>query len=365
MDVAPNTPSATHWEWQARISDEERRKLMLTIAGGGTVIVASIAAAVLLQSRFMIVLAVLVAGIGALSFNEHRRLLATRCAVADDGELTISDTKSTTVFDLAHADSIEIRQRSSNSGSFSPGSRWSIEIAGPSGAVRHSVANVAGLFLLSDPTIDALRAELRRHASERGAGLDSASADAEMRPFAAPVASVESGSVSRSPVVTDRFEWQPRLSPNADRNRWLVRAAFAVPAAMIAVYAVIAYWDEGALAVVLSAVTVPGFLLLAGFGLDVVIGRARSFRIVVEGGDLSAGRPPKMRSIPLAGSQVVIDQHTSSTTSADGQVVRSTRWHLDVTQPAGEQQRVVFPSFGTATTSDDYLALERELRRRC
>ena len=158
--------------------------------------------------------------------------------------------------------------------------------------------------------------------------------------------------------------WHPRLSPNADRNRRLLRASFGLPAIAIAIYAVVAYRDEGIVAVLLSALTVPGILVAIGAGLDWAARRGRSFRLIADAGILHIGQPGKERALPLAGSTVSIELVNETAYTGSGRAVHGTRWQLHHTAPDGEVRRVPFPSFGTATTREDYIALERELQQR-
>ena len=366
-----NTPSGAGqlWEWRPLLTEETRRKTRLVIGAGIVGVVAVVAGAVIAQSRIALILAVLVISIGVFWFAEHRRLMSTACRVGPDGLLTISDSRSTTSVQLATADRIEVRHRASGSGGLSASGRWSIEIAGTSGVAQHVLANVAGAFNLPEAQVREVESELRRCAEGFGAPLASAGRPSPAAPdseiaAARPDAFAPPAATPRSAGQLERFEWHPRLSPNAGRNRWLLRASFGVPALAIATYAVFAYRDEGIVTVLLSAATVPGMLLAIGAGLDWAARRGRSFQVVADAGVMHIGQPGKERALPLVGGTVSIELVNQAVQTGTGGATHTTRWQLHHTAPDGDERRVSFPSFGTATTREDYIALERELQRR-
>lgn len=162
----------------------------------------------------------------------------------------------------------------------------------------------------------------------------------------------------------DRFEWRPPVSPRAERRRVWLRIGYVGFALVIAVIGVVSAWGDP-VGVVLSAVTVPGLILLAGGAFDYVLGRNRRFRIVVDDGVLTVDRAGRERSIPLTGATVGVDtQSHLQTTPGSSAMTRTVFWMLTVRAPDGSELLQKFPGWGTTTRRDDYVALERELRQR-
>ncbi len=351
----PTGTATPVWEWTPPSSDDVTRKIRRVVAGMAAAIAVVVALAIVSQSRFTIVLAVLVVSIGVFWLLEHRRFMSTRCVIDADGTLTMSDSRSTVAIDVAEAESVEIRRRSSGGGGVSATGRWSIEIVGSAGAVHHTMANVAGAFNLPEDDVRALEHELRSHVL---------GTDPVPDPTTSVAAVVSSLAAPQYQRPAERYEWAPRLSPNADRNRWLLRAAFIIPAVGIALYAVVAYREEGVVAVLLSAATVPGMLLLGAWALDRAMAKGRTFRVNAEAGQLHVGVPGKAKTVPLAGSKIAIELRNQTTHSSNGTAVHTTRWDLDVATASGDEHRFPFPSFGTVTNRDDYIQLERELQQR-
>ena len=360
---------ATTWTWRPEPSERLRRRVLLTTLILGGMIVGSIAIAVLSPARFSIVVAVMMAGIGVFWLLEHRRFRSTVVEVGADGVLRASDGKRSTSIDLTTADTIAVRLRTESGQSIAFSTpRWSIEIAGPNDAFSYGLAHAAGIFNPDDADIHRLEDGLRAEATRRGARLsESPAADTGAAPVDTPPSMIAGlQDPASGPTLTDppatRFEWRPPVSPNADRRRRWFRIGYVGVALLIAVFGAASVWGDW-VGVVLSALTVPGLILIFCGGVDYAIGRSRRFRIVVDNGVLTVEPGSDDRRIALRGAKVSVDKASQLTANAN-MTHRSVRWHLAVDSADGASLRRMFPSLGTTTTHDDYVALERELRRR-
>lgn len=370
MNDAGLTGAAT-WTWRPEPSERLRRRVLLTTLILGGMIVGSIAIAVLSPARFSIVVAVMIAGVGVFWLLEHRRFRSTVVEVGADGVLRAGDGKQSASIDLTTVDTIGVRLRQESGQSIALSTpRWTIEIAGPNDAFSYGIAHAAGLFNPDDADIQRLEDGLRAEATRCGARLSAApAADAGAAPVAPPAPPSMIAALQDpppGPALTDppatRFEWRPPVSPKADRRRRWFRIGYIGVALLIAVFGAASVWGDW-VGVVLSAVTVPGLILIFCGGIDYAIGRSRRFRIVVDNGVLTVAPGSDERGIALRGAKVSVDKATHLTANAN-MTHRSVRWHLAVDSADGASLRRMFPSLGTTTTHDDYVALERELRRR-
>ena len=162
--------------------------------------------------------------------------------------------------------------------------------------------------------------------------------------------------------TSDRYEWRPPVSPKAGRRRIVFRIAYVGLALAIATYGGVSEWGD-TVGVILTATTVPGIILVIGVAFDWFLGRVRKFRLVADDGVLHVYRGNGERTIALAGAEVSVDTRSHIQGTADG-TTRTVNWVLSVRAADGSELAQQFPSFGTTTTHDAYVALERELRRR-
>lgn len=358
-----SVPSTTPpvWSWSPTPSDALRRKVRLTAVGALAAIAAAVAVAVLSSARFTIVIALMVLSIGVFWWLEHQRFRATVVSLDHRGTLRVADGRSDQSIELGSVDTIRLRQRTESGQSVlftTP--RWTIELAGPDGVLSHRFAQAAGFINADEADVEQLEAELRAHARRLGAPLD--------RPHDTPGGSAApsllappGGTTAESAAPVDgHFEWRPPTSPNAARRRRIFRIGYVGAALLIAVLGAAAAWGDW-VGVVLSAVTVPGLVIVFCGGIDWALGRARRFRIVVEDGVLRI--EPGDRRIALRGATVSIDTQSQMTSTNSG-MQRSVHWVLRVQAADGTSLQRMFPGWGTTTREADYVALERELRRR-
>lgn len=336
------------------MTDRLRRNVLITTMVLAAVTVGSIAVAALSPARFTIVVAFMIASIAVFWWKEHGRFRSTRVEVGADGVLRVDDGRRSSSIDLSTVDTIAVRKRTESGQSVlftTP--RWSIDVAGPDDVVSHPLAQAVGLFNADEDDLRELESGIRAHADRFGARL--AGSPERGRPPGEP-------GVAPTASITGRFEWRPPVSPNADRRRLWYRIAYVGAAVAIAVLGITSAWGDW-VGVVLSAITVPGIVLAFCGGIDSAIGRSRRFRIVVDDGVLTVEPGVGTSRIDLRGAAVRVDKTSHITTTADSQT-RTVRWYLQVTGTDGSKLHRTFPSLGTTTTQDDYVALERELRRR-
>lgn len=349
------TTSPTVWRWTPPVSDDLTRKVRMTAAVSAFVVIGVVAYAAVNPGRATIVVAALTVSIAFFWWQEHRRFRRTTVELSADGVLGVGDGRQSGRIDLATADTIHVRRRTQSGQAWtSMTPRWVIEVASADGVLTHRIAHAAGLFNLDEHELRGLEIELRT-----AAGVTAAPPAQSTAPLpAAPAPEIEAGSGADH----TRFEWQPPRSPNADRRRLLFRIGYLGIALAIAVVGAVSEWGDP-LGVVLTASTVPGIIVVIGASFDVVLGRVRRFRIVADDGVLHVFRGNGERTIPLTGARVAVDKRSHIHGSAQG-TTRTVRWLLTVGAADGSTLVQQFPSFGTTTTHDDYVALERELRRR-
>ena len=366
--MLPLDDATTVWSWRPEMSDDLRRKVHRAVFALAAVVAVSVAVAVLSPARFTIVVSVLIAGLGVFWWLEQRRFRATVVELGSDGTLRVADGRVSSTIDLATVDAIELRLRTSSGQSIlSSTPRWTIEIAGPNSVLSHGLAQAVGLFNVDETAIRQLEAELRALAQRLGARLpadDIAGVPMSTHDGVGPeVAHADASSPGASPVpLDDRYEWRPPVSPKADRRRRWFRIGYIGAALLVAVLGASAAWGDW-VGVVLSALTVPGLILLLCGGVDYAIGRARRFRIVVEDGVLRIEPGSSDRRIVVRGAKVAVEKRSQLVANGSS-TQRTVRWHLEVVGADGVKLDRMFPSLGTTTSHDDYVALERELRRR-
>ena len=364
----------TIWSWRPEVGPRLQRNVW---AAGLAVVVAigvSAGIAVATPSRFVIVLTVMLAGIGVFWWREHRRYRATEVVLDGAGTLRVGDGRQAGSIDLRSVDSVAVRLRTQPGISIlSSHQRWTLELAGPDATLTHPIAHAAGLFNPDASDIERLEAELAAHV-ERWSGRPvstkgvAAGADAQVRVAdrAATAGTttgpddVEARAQLAAPI--GRFEWRPPRSPNADRRRRWFRIGYVGAAVLVSVLGIVSAWGDW-VGVVLSAVTVPGIVLLCFGGLDWGLGRARRFRLYVDGDVLHVESASGSKQIGLPGATVRLDRHAQFVATATTHT-RSTNWILTVGAADGSTLTQLLPSWGTITREEDYVALERELRRR-
>lgn len=363
------------WRWAPAVDERLKAKIQRSTVFLVclTALFAVLAATV--ELRVWGVITLLVAAIGLLAYGEHRRFVSTVVGVNRDGTLVVRDARSTSSVALAAVDMVDVTERSGGASRME--TEWVIQAAGPAQTMQHRLGAPGGLWQTPPAQIAALRTELQTQAVAAGAQLDPtlrheatlspppdpSTAQTTVMPAATPPPSPPppTGWVSAEELA--RFEWSPPVAPNAVRRRQRFRAGYITVTVLLMGVAAFSVRDDGVAAMVLSALVAPGILLAICLALDWAIGRARRFVLTVADGVLEVpGARSGASSIALHGSQVSIDQVTSpghdTTTSPTNTLLR-------VTAADGSRLQRQFPSFGVTTTRDDYLALERELRRRC
>jgi len=312
-----------------------------------------------------------------LTYNEHRRFLSTVVAVDGAGTLMVQDSRRTSTVPLGGLDMIDVSERSGGPSRME--AEWVVEAAGPGHTMQHRIAAPGGLWQTPPAQVDTLRTELQRQATMFGARLDPSlrrdgGGDAPPGPAATDQAQVATtvmpaaappppaGWVSAGELAN--FEWRPPVAANAHARRRNFRIGYiAVTAAFMAI-AAYSERDSGLAGMLLSAAVAPGILLTFCLIADWAIGRSRRFVLRVVDGVLQVpGSRSGLQTIALKGAQLSIDEVTT-TTHSGGTTGRSTNTVLRVTGADGSSLQRQFPSLGVKTTRVDYLALERELRRR-
>lgn len=354
------------WRWQPPLTDDLRRKLRTSTSLLVLVIAGAVVAAALSPTRWIIVLALLLAGIGVLWWVQHRRFRSTRLSIAPDGRLSIADNSQSATIELARVDTIAVRQRAAGGRSMlQPNARWSIELAGPDDSLSHEIALAGGLFNLDEKEILELERALRAQAAQHGARLSSNEAATDASPQLGVAAPEQAAAAPIDAAASDTpFEWRPPVSPGADRRRRWIRIGYLGCALVIAIFGGISARDDGIGAILLTALTVPGMIVLIGGAFDYMSGRARRFRLTVSGGVLCIDGHGAPAQIDLRGATVAVERRSALVQTGNGGSVRSASWWLEVRAADGEKLARMFPSWGTSTSQDDYVALERELRRR-
>lgn len=367
--MSGSNPSSTAvWAWTPTITPKLQRNIRIVVLGLIAVIAVSAGLAIATPGRFVIVVTVGLAGLGIVWVLEHRQFSSTKVAVDSSGVLTITDGRSTESIDLARVDSVTVRLRTQAGG---PIPRWTIELLGPDVTLVRSIAHAAGLFNPDTADIEFLerglveqveRASGRRISTTQQSGA-STPASTDLAPPSMTSAGALNGPAAGSLAAPiGEFEWRPRVSPTADRRRRWYRIAYVGAALLVAVLAASSVWGDW-VAVMLSALTVPGLILLFCGGLDYAIGRARRFRLFTENGVLHVDRGRTPRRIELRGATVVVDRQSHVTGSSTA-TTRTTQWMLTINAADGTALLQALPGFGTTTSEADYVELERELRRR-
>ncbi|MEQ8435970.1 MAG: hypothetical protein RIB65_00650 [Ilumatobacter fluminis] len=354
---AEPTTSSSVWHWSPPPSAELDRKVRKASIVAAVVVLGAVGYAALRPGRASIVVAVMVISIVGFGWQEHRRFRRTTVELSADGVLRIDDGRQSGQIGVSNADTINVRRRTESGQSWTSATpRWTIEVAGPDGVLSHRIAHAAGLFNVDEATLRDLELELQTAVgvSVARSAADDASSTPSKVSSTTPVDSTTSAGA--------RFEWAPPRSPNADRRRVVFRTVYIGLALAVAAYGAASEWGD-TVGVILTASTVPGIVLVIGASFDYFLGRVRRFRLVVDDGVLHVFRGSGERTIPLAGADVTVDTRSHIHGSADG-TTRMVNWFLSVRAADGTELTQQFPSFGTTTTHDDYVALERELRRR-
>lgn len=371
------------WQWTPTIDDRLKLKIRRSVVLVCCLTALFAVLAVTVELRLWGVMTLMMIAIGLMGHAEHRRFVSTVVGVDTTGTLVVRDARSTSSAALAAVDMIDVTERSG--GAHRMESEWVVEAAGPAQTMQHRLGAPGGLWQAPPTQIDALRHELRRQAVAAGARLDpglrpDAADSVQSPPFepppdpstvattvmpaAVPPPSPPAPAGWVSPEELARFEWRPPVAATATRRRQLFRFGYITVTALLMVVAAFSVREDGVAAMVLSALVAPGIVFVLCLGLDWAIGRSRRFVLTVTDGVLAV---PASRSgvdhIALRGSQVSIDEvrsstHTGTTTTT------STSTVLRVVGADGSKLERRFPSFGVTTTRNDYLALERELRRR-
>lgn len=359
-ESSESTTSTIVWRWSPPPSGDLDRKVRVAAVMAAAAVLGVIGFAALRPGRAPIVVAVMTVTVVVFGWQEHRRFRRTTVELSADGVLRVGDGRQSAQIPVSNVDTVNVRsRRESGQGwtSFTP--RWTIEVAAPDGVLSHRIAHAAGLFNLDEAALRALEVELRA----------AVGASTAARPTATRASSSPSMSVASTPAdpiapgdTSTTFEWRPPRSPNADRRRVAFRVGYVGLALAIAAYGAITEWGD-TVGVILTASTVPGIILVIGGSFDYFLGRLRRFRLVADDGVLHVFRGSGERTIQLTGADVTVDTRSHIHGSAQG-TTRMVTWILSVRAADGSQLLQQFPSFGTTTTHDDYIALERELRRR-
>lgn len=368
----PSPPDVVY-AWRPEPRAALRRKVRWAALVLALVVMGAVGVAVLSPARWTVVVALLLGGIGVLWWLEHRRLFSTRVTVDADGTLEVRDARSTHRIVLATVDSVAVRLRTATGqAALSPNTRWTIEVLGPDASLRHELALVGGLFHLDEEDLHSLEAGLCDAARRSGASLDGAPASDRGAPSRgeAPGEAGHEAVAERAPAGVgagassgDPFTWSPPVSPAADRRRRRLRIGYIAFALVVAVLGARSAWEEGPTAILLSALTVPGLILLLCGGIDYAAGRARRFRLTVESGILQVHGGGAAAAIPLTGATVAVERR-ANLVSTGSRTIRTTHWQLEIEASDGQRLVRALPAVGTSTTAEDYMALERELRRR-
>ena len=350
-----STTSSIVWSWTPPVSARLSRQVRLAAGFAAVLVLGVVAFAAIQPGRASIVVAVMTVTVVVFAWQEDRRFRRTTLELSADGTLRIDDGRQSGRILLASADSIAVRRRTESGQSWTSATpRWAIEIAGPDAVLSHRIAHAAGLFNIDEDELRGLEIELRAAAG--------ATADPSGRAVDERSATSAPGPATTSSTDRSHFEWRPPRSPKSDRRRRTFRAAYVGAALAIAAFGIVSEWGDP-VGVILTATTVPGIVLVIGGSFDFVLGRLRKFRLVVDHGVLHVFRGNGERTIALAGADVSVDTRSHHQGSADG-TTRTVRWVLSVTASDGSTLVQQLPSFGTTTCYDDYVTLERELKRR-
>lgn len=336
------------WQWQLELTDEDARKSRLLAAATAAGAVACGVVFAITQDRYWIVVTLMLASICWFGRSATARLRSLRATV-EGPLLSLVDRRETTTIDLRDVDRIEVRRRSSSTGSH----RWVIEATGADTVELHHLPNLEMYLGLSEQAIEPLRSAVEHyHRWYQQDGLRQA-------PSAADTATAVMTPLTRS--VTGGFEWRPPRRPNAERNQRRVLIFTLAAAAAIAALAIQQNWGDTT-GIILSLVIIPPLVLLLGLGCWYAYTPGKRFRLTVSDGELQTWRGDKLVARhPLAGvTNIVVDvahaRNHSTNTNTSHPYVRL------FTGPTFEQ--VALPTgLGLNLDAEARVALERELRR--
>lgn len=364
-DIADPAQSLVY-SWSAPpIPDESKRVAVFFAATFGLAAIGVVFGVAVLadvfggDARFLLVMSLILAMLGALGLTSTRNARSFRLAIDRNGTLTAGDRAGHSSVDLRTCHAINVRLRNNR-----VSSQWSIEAVGAQGAWHREIANVATYWKQPTPGMGELEAELRRWLAWANGG-------AELTPRRPSPADAETAQTGYAGVVTatpDRFEWRPPQGANADRNRRRVRIGFGIVTAAVAIFAVVSEWENG-LAAVFFSMFVPVLLLVIAAGVDLAYRRGKQFAIIVDPTGLTARQGSKTKAHAAHGTITELTVESSTHTSnTGGTTTTSTIWSVRGTAPGAQNDvfRAVIPlHLGTAFSRNDAIALEAELQARC
>ena len=336
------------WTWTLPPEFGDPRKRMLFNIGMPAAVVAMVGLGITFGERTLIIIGVMTFGIYLLGLAEISRTRRFLVTIAD-GSLTIDDGRQARSMAVAEITEVKVRHRSSTGGG-----RWSVEALGAGKAVTRSIPAYQGWINVDEATAADLEQQLN---SQLGLAKRSATL---MQGFPAPeprATGIEAGD----------FEWSPRVSPKAERNRKRIRFFMLGAALAVAVYAGISERDSGTVGVILSVTVVPG--LIVGFWavIDWLYRVGRGTRVAVADGQLVIQRSARAKPVSIPTQQVAsvtVDSSVQTNITAETHT-RTTVWLLTVTDLDGNTTKTQLGNgFGLATTRDDYAMLEAELKAR-
>lgn len=377
VNAAPTStePPALGWRWTPSGDPEASASARRWLIGGVLALIAIVGWAALAPSRFSIVIAVIALATAGLNAAGHQRWRTFFVEVDAAGTLRFPSRSGTHEVRLADIAEIDVRSQPVARHSiavFLPSERWMLSAAGAAGALAEPLPQAAGLGPLPDVSAERLRERLQA-ARDAAAGTrpPAATSDALRPDTAGAGAATHFASVaddangSAETLRGGRFEWRPPVHPSvARRDRWFLIAGVGAPALLAIGVALTTWRDDGsAVDIAMSAIPVPGFLILCAVGWLALRRRMRRFEVVVDNGVLQVSGLGAPKSIPLSGATVTVDA-VSSTVYTGSTTSRVTSKILRVQAPDGSELRQQLPQIGVRLSEEACAALEFELRRR-